>query len=166
MRFSPASRSLSVLLLPALKGLSRPRCGATVARGSPRGSGSARAAAGVRAAGRAGGGPGAGTEHRGRACGGSWSRTGLFLPPPPPPPPLLLALQSWGWHRGGFLRGTSKGRHSSRAAPLPSQPRNAPPVSPLSPPSMHSPCSCQQLLSNIQSLLIFPSFRAWIIASR
>lgn len=136
----PPPRSLFVLLLPAPKGLSRPRCGATVARGSPRGSGSARAAAGVRAAGRAGGGPGAGTEHRGRACGGSWSRTGLFLPPPPPPPPLLLALRSRGWHRDGFLRGTSKRRHSSRAAPSPSpQPPKRTPGITSQPPSTRSP---------------------------
>lgn len=141
VRFSPPPpRSLFVLLLPAPKGLSRPRCGATVARGSPRGSGSARAAAGVRAAGRAGGGPGAGTEHRGRACGGSWSRTGLFLPPPPPPPPLLLALRSRGWHRDGFLRGTSKRRHSSRAAPSPSpQPPKRTPGITSQPPSTRSP---------------------------
>lgn len=91
---------------------------------------------GVRAAGRAGGGPGAGTEHRGRACGGSWSRTGLFLPPPPPPPPLL-ALQSWGWHRGMGWRGSSEGPPKGDTAPrlLHSHhnPRNAPPASPPSP---------------------------------
>lgn len=48
---------------------------------------------GALGAGRAGGGPGAGTVHRGRACGGSRSRTGLVLPSFPAGLGALLAPQ-------------------------------------------------------------------------
>lgn len=104
------------LLLPAPRGLPRAGgggwsghdLGATVARrvlpGEAARLGAARPAVGCMQTGRAGGGPGAGTVHRGRACGGSWSRTGLFLPPP-----THLAPQRWGLHREGGVGGVPEG---------------------------------------------------------
>lgn len=87
---------------PAARGGGR-ASGTTVAlRGLAR-LGSARPGRlGVLGAGRAGGGPGAGTVHRGRACGGSRSRTGpSFLPRGLGAPPGMLRAGS-GESRPGF----------------------------------------------------------------
>lgn len=76
-------------------GQGRPRFGGNCcAAGAPRGGGAAGLGSPSWGCMQRGG-LGAGTGHQGRACGGSWSRTGLFLPPPPP-----FAPQSWGLHWG------------------------------------------------------------------
>lgn len=78
---------------------------------------------------------------------------------------LLLFFSPCGAGAGTGM-GSSEGPPNGGTAPgllrpHHHNPRNAPPESPPSPPP-RARRSCQQLPSNIQSLLIFPSFRAWI----
>lgn len=78
---------------------------------------------------------------------------------------LLLFFSPCGAGAGTGM-GSSEGPPNGGTAPgllrpHHHNPRNAPPGSPPSPPP-RARRSCQQLPSNIQSLLIFPSFRAWI----